>query len=37
LSSLFNLEERELEKLLAKWFEKNYPESMVIGVYPAIE
>jgi hypothetical protein len=37
LLSLFNLEERELEKLLAKWFEKNYPESMVIGVYPEIE
>ena len=37
LLSLFNLENNELEKLLAKWFEKNYPDSMVIGVYPMIE
>ena len=37
LMSLFNLEKKELENLLAKWFEKNYPESMVIGVYPTIE
>jgi len=37
LLSLFNLEKNELEKLLAKWFEKNYPDSMVIGVYPMIE
>jgi hypothetical protein len=37
LLSLFNLENNELEKLLKKWFEKNYPDSMVIGVYPMIE
>jgi hypothetical protein len=37
LLSLFNLENNELEKLLEKWFEKNYPDSMVIGVYPMIE
>jgi hypothetical protein len=29
--------ESQLEKLLEKWFEKNYPDSMVIGVYPMIE
>jgi len=37
LLSLFNLENNELEKLLEKWFEKNYPDSMVIGVYSMIE
>ena len=35
--SLFNLEKRELEKLLEKWFNKPYPDSMVITAYPMIE
>ena len=37
LMSLFNLEKRELEKLLEKWFNKHYPDSMVITAYPLIE
>jgi hypothetical protein len=35
--SLFNLEKRDLEKLLEKWFEKHYPGNMVITAYPMIE
>jgi hypothetical protein len=27
----------ELEKLLEKWFEKKYPDNMVITAYPIIE
>jgi len=26
-----------LEKLLEKWFNKHYPDSMVITAYPMIE
>ena len=37
MMSLFNLENNELEKLLEKWFKKNYPDNLVIGVYPMIE
>jgi hypothetical protein len=37
MMSLFNLEKKELEKLFEKWFEKNYPDSMVIAAYPIIE
>lgn len=34
--SLFNLNHRELEKLLEKWFTKHY-EGMVLTIYPIIE
>jgi len=34
--SLFNLDHKELEKLLEKWFSKHY-DGMVINVYPIIE
>jgi hypothetical protein len=37
MMALFNLEKRELEKLLEKWFEKKYPDNMVITAYPIIE
>jgi hypothetical protein len=37
MMALFNLEKRELEKLLEKWFNKHYPDSMVITAYPMIE
>jgi hypothetical protein len=33
--SLFNLNHRELEKLLEKWF-KNHYDGMVLTVYPNI-
>ena len=33
--SLFNLNHRELEKLLTKWFKNNY-DGMVLTVYPNI-
>jgi len=34
--SLFNLNHRELEKLLEKWFTKHY-DNMVLTIYPIIE
>jgi len=34
--SLFNLDHKELEKLLEKWFSKHY-DGIVINVYPIIE
>jgi hypothetical protein len=34
--SLFNLNHKELEKLLEKWFSKHY-DGMVLSVYPIIE
>ena len=34
--SLFNLNHKELEKLLEKWFTKHY-DGMVLTVYPIIE
>ena len=34
---LFNLNTRETEKLLEKWFEKNYPGNLVISAFRAIE
>ena len=37
MMALFNLEQRELEKLLEKWFDKHYPENMVITAYPIVE
>ena len=36
MMSLFNLNNRELEKLLEKWFTKHY-DGMVLTVYPMIE
>jgi hypothetical protein len=33
LGNLFNLKEDELRNLIQKWFEKNYPGHLVIGVY----
>ena len=37
MMALFNLEKRELEKLLEKWFDKHYPDNMVITAYPIVE
>ena len=34
--SLFNLDNKELEKLLEKWFSKRY-DGLVLTVYPIIE
>ena len=34
---LFNLNTRETEKLLEKWFEKNYPGNLVISAFRAME
>jgi hypothetical protein len=34
--SLFNLNHKELEKLLEKWFTKHY-DGMVLSIYPIIE
>ena len=34
--SLFNLDNKELEKLLEKWFSKHY-DGLVLTVYPIIE
>jgi len=36
MMSLFNLNNKELEKLLEKWFTKHY-DGMVLTVYPMIE
>jgi hypothetical protein len=36
MMALFNLDTRETEKLLEKWFEKNYPGNMVITAYRSI-
>ena len=33
MKALFNLDTRETEKLLEKWFEQNYPGNMVITAY----
>jgi hypothetical protein len=35
--NLFNLDTRETEKLLEKWFEQNYPGNLVITAYRAVE
>jgi hypothetical protein len=37
MMALFNLDKRDLEKLLEKWFDKNYPGNMIITAYPIIE
>ena len=36
MMSLFNLNHKELEKLLEKWFTKHY-DGMVLNIYPIIE
>jgi hypothetical protein len=37
MMNLFGLDKRETEKLLEKWFDKNYPGNMVITAFPIIE
>ena len=35
--NLFALDKRETEKLIEKWFEKNYPNNFVISAFPIVE
>jgi hypothetical protein len=35
--NLFGLDKRETEKLIEKWFDKNYPDNLVITAFPIIE
>lgn len=35
--SLFNMNHRELEKILQPWFNRKFPKNVVIQVYPIIE
>jgi len=37
MMNLFALDKRELEKLLEKWFDKNYPGNLVITAHPIVE
>jgi hypothetical protein len=37
MMKLFGLEKRETEKLLEKWFDKNYPDNPVITAFPIVE
>lgn len=37
MMNLFGLDKRETEKLIEKWFDKNYPGNMVISAFPIIE
>jgi metallophosphoesterase superfamily enzyme len=37
MMNLFALDKRETEKLIEKWFEKNYPNNFVISAFPIIE
>jgi hypothetical protein len=37
MMNLFALDKRETEKLLEKWFNKYYPDDMVITAFPIIE
>jgi hypothetical protein len=37
MMNMFNLNKRETEKLLEKWFNKHYPDDMVITAFPIIE
>ena len=37
MMNLFALDKRETEKLIEKWFEKNYPDNFVISAFPIIE
>ena len=37
MMNLFGLDKRETEKLIEKWFDKNYPGNMVITAFPIIE
>jgi hypothetical protein len=37
MMKLFALDKRETEKLLEKWFNKHYPDDMVITAFPIVE
>ena len=37
MMNLFALDKRELEKLLEKWFDKNYPGNLVITAHQIVE
>ena len=37
MMNLFGLNKRETEKLIEKWFDKNYPDNLVITAFPIIE
>lgn len=37
MMNLFGLDKRETEKLIEKWFMKNYPDNLVITAFPIIE
>ena len=37
MMNLFALDKRETEKLIEKWFEKNYPNNFVISAFPIVE
>jgi hypothetical protein len=37
MMNLFGLDKRETEKLLEKWFDKHYPDDMVISAFQIIE
>ena len=37
MMNLFGLDKRETEKLIEKWFDKNYPDNLVITAFPIIE
>jgi hypothetical protein len=37
MMNLFGLDKRETEKLIEKWFDKNYPGNLVITAFPIIE
>jgi len=37
LQSVFSLDNDSLGKILKKWFESRYPDSMVLSVYPFVE
>ena len=37
LLSLFNLNAKELTKIIEKWFKSHFPENLILTVYPIIE
>jgi metallophosphoesterase superfamily enzyme len=37
MMDLFGLDVRETEKLLEKWFNKHYPDDLVISAFQIIE
>jgi hypothetical protein len=37
MMNLFALDRRETEKLIEKWFDKNYPGNLVITAHPIVE